>query len=101
MIIATAGGDCFTKAAVGVRTSGITATSIFITWTAPQTPAAPTYTVQYRVAGTATWTDAVTGLSATTFGYNIACLTAATAYELRIIASDANCPSVTIYASTL
>lgn len=101
MIIATAGGDCFTKAAVGVRTSGITATSIFVTWTAPQTPAAPTYTVQYRVAGTSTWTDAVTGLSATTYSYNIACLTAATAYEIRIIASDVTCPSVTIYASTL
>jgi hypothetical protein len=99
MVIATAGGDCFTKAVVGVRSSGITATSINVVWTAPQVTG--TYTVQYRIAGTSTWTDAVTALSATTYNYNIACLTAGTAYEIRVIGSSALCPSVTIYASTL
>ena len=99
MIIATAGGDCFTKAPLGFMTSGITATSVNLIWSAPDVTG--TYTVQYRVAGAATWTDAITGLSAITYSYNIACLTAATAYEFRVYASDINCPSVTVYASTL
>ena len=99
MIIATAGGDCFTKAPLGLMTSGITATSVNLIWSAPDVTG--TYTVQYRVAGASTWTDATTGLSATTYSYNITCLTAATDYEFRVYATSASCPSVTVYASTL
>jgi hypothetical protein len=99
MIIATAGGDCFTKAPVGVMTSGITSSSVNVVWSAPQILG--TYTVQYRIAGSALWLDAITGLSITTQSYNITCLTAGTPYEFRVIASDVNCPSVIIYASTL
>lgn len=99
MIIATAGGDCFTKAPLGLMTSGITATSVNLVWSAPDVTG--TYTVQYRVAGASTWTDAVTGLSATTLNYDITCLTAATAYEFRVYATSALCPSVVVYASTL
>ena len=99
MIIATAGGDCFTKAPLGLMTSGITATSVNLVWSAPDVVG--TYTVQYRVAGATTWTDAITGLSATTLNYDITCLTAATAYEFRVYATEILCPSVTVYASTL
>tara|TARA_B110000495_G_C22859740_1_gene501307 strand:+ start:361 stop:894 length:534 start_codon:yes stop_codon:yes gene_type:complete len=99
MIIATAGGDCFTKAPLGFMTSGISSTSVNLLWSAPDVTG--TYTVQFRVAGAATWTDAITGLSATTYNYNITCLTAATDYEFRVYATSASCPSVTVYASTL
>jgi|TARA_R100000322_G_scaffold72658_2_gene45727 hypothetical protein len=97
MVIATAGGDCFKKAPVGLRTSGITSSSINIVWTAPLV--AGTYTVQYRLSGASTWTDAATNLTATS--YNLICQNAATAYEIRVYASSISCPSVTIYASTL
>ena len=99
MVIATAGGDCFTKAPLGVMSAGITSTSVNVVWSAPDITG--TYTVQYREAGASTWIDAVSGLSLTTFNFNITCLSAATAYEFRVYASDINCPSVTIYASTL
>ena len=97
MIIATAGGDCFTKAPVGIMSSGITNSSINIIWSPPQV--AGSYTVQYRKSGSTTWIDAITGIS--TLNYNITCLDAATAYEFRVYASDSNCASVTIYATTL
>jgi hypothetical protein len=97
MIIATSGGDCFTKAPVGIMSSGITNSSINIIWDVPQIVG--TYTVQYRKSGTTTWIDAISGIS--TLSYNITCLDAATAYEFRVYASSAVCPSVTIYASTL
>tara|TARA_B100000902_G_C27013787_1_gene766116 strand:+ start:255 stop:779 length:525 start_codon:yes stop_codon:yes gene_type:complete len=97
MIIATAGGDCFTKAPVGLMSSGITTTSINLIWSAALV--AGTYTVQYRQAGTSIWTDAVTGLTAT--NYDITCLATGTAYEFRVYSSSALCPSVIIYASTL
>ena len=97
MIIATAGGDCFQKAPVGVRSSGIGATNINVVWTTPQV--AGTYTVQYRVAGSTVWLDGATGLNV--LNYNLNCLAAATAYEIRVYASSVTCPSVTIYATTL
>ena len=97
MIIATAGGDCFTKAPVGIMSSGITNSSINIIWSPPQV--AGSYTVQYRKSGSTTWTDAITGIS--TLNYNITCLDAATAYEFRVYASDSACASVIIYATTL
>jgi hypothetical protein len=99
MIIATAGGDCFTKAPVGVFTSGITSTSVNVVWSPPLVTG--TYTVQYRVAGASTWIDATTGLSLTTGNFNITCLTALTDYEFRVYASSILCPSVIIYATTL
>lgn len=97
MIIATAGGDCFTKAPVGIMSSGITTESINVIWSAAQVSG--TYTVQYRTAGSTTWIDAATGISAT--NYNINCLTSGTAYEIRVYSSTITCPSVVIYASTL
>ena len=97
MIIAISGGDCFTKAPVGLMTAGIGTTSINVIWDVPQVVG--TYTVQYRLAGATTWIDAISSIS--TLSHNIECLTTGTAYELRVYASDINCPSVTIYASTL
>ena len=60
-----------------------------VTWHAPSTGAAPTsYTVQYRVAGSSSWTGSISGVSTT--AQIISGLVANTSYDFAVIAVNAN-----------
>ena len=69
--------------------SSITASGFTVTWTPPANPgpAITDYDVQYRVSGDTAWTDA--GHSGTGVSMTLTGLTAATAYEVRVRATNA------------
>jgi hypothetical protein len=71
----------------GLAAGATTQTSIALTWSAPGGGAASSYTVQYRISGTTTWTSA--SASVTTTAFTVTGLTAATAYDFEVFAVDA------------
>jgi hypothetical protein len=75
---------------VGNITAGnATSSSMQLTWQAPSTGAAPmSYTVQYRVAGSSSWTGSISGVSTT--AQIISGLVANTSYDFAVIAVNAN-----------
>ena len=102
LIIASDGGTCYRTAVVGLRSTGVTNASIGLAWAAPLV--ASTYTVKYRVAGAGTWITAATALAAAAYELNCGagqCLASATTYEIIVEGSNAACPSVRIYTTTL
>lgn len=104
LVIAADGGTCYRKAPVGLRSTGVTTTTIGLAWEAPLVTG--TYTVKYKVTGAGAWETATTGLVANTYTLTCnsssgQCLASATTYEIKVEATDASCPSVTIYVTTL
>lgn len=75
--VSASAGACTTSAPTGVTVSGITRTSASVNWTAL---VGATYSVQYRKAGTATWTT----VPVSTNSYNISGLTESTQYEVQV-----------------
>ncbi len=68
--------------------TGVTASSISLTWSAPLAGSAPfAYAVEYRVAGSSNWTVAATGLA--DLSCSVSGLTPSTAYEIAVVASNA------------
>jgi hypothetical protein len=82
--------------------SGPTSTSVALNWSAPTSGGAvSSYTVQYRITGTTTWSTFATGL--TTTSASVTGLTAATAYGFQVYAANgggAGLPSSVASAST-
>jgi hypothetical protein len=82
--------------------SGPTSTSVALNWSAPSSGGAVnSYTVQYRIAGTTTWSTFATGL--TTASASVTGLIAATAYGFQVYATNgggAGLPSSVASAST-
>ena len=70
--------------------SNVTASGFTVTWTAPANPgpAITDYDVQYRVSGDTAWTDA--RHSGTALSMTLTGLTAATVYEVRVRATNAD-----------
>ena len=85
-----------------VAVTNITANSASCSWSAPTSGGgALTYTVNFQISGAATWTASATGLSGTTAV--ISGLTAATTYNVQVIASNAQgagVPSATATVTT-
>lgn len=72
----------------GLAVGTITASSIALSWTVPISGGVPqSYTVQYRVTGSATWTLGLAGVSGTTATVNG--LTAGTSYDFQVLAVNA------------
>jgi len=86
----------------GLAAGSITATSIGLSWNAPNSGGSPaSYSVQFRVSGSGTWTTASSSVSSTAFSVNG--LTAGTSYDFEVFAVNAGgvgTPSSTISAST-
>jgi hypothetical protein len=83
----------------GVTTSAITYSTIGLSWSISSSGGTATsYTVQYRVTGTNTWTSQAALVTSTT----IAGLTAATSYDIQIIAGNSagNGPASAILSTT-
>ena len=71
--------------ATGLSAGSATSTSVPLSWTAPTSGGTPaSYTAQYRVSGTSTWTSASTAISGTT--YLVTSMSPSTAYDFQIIA---------------
>ena len=88
---------------VGLTASGATANGMTFTWAAPTTGGSPTsYTVQFRISGTTTWStasDAVSGLSFTLTG-----LQGGSSYDFQVFGANsggAGTASATVTATTL
>jgi Fibronectin type III domain len=81
--------------------SSITSTSETVNWTPPTTGGLPTlYTVNYRVNGSSSWTQAGT---TTSLSYAVTSLASSTYYDFQVIASNgvgAGLPSTTVSGST-
>jgi hypothetical protein len=71
----------------GLAIGATTQTSIALTWLAPGGGEPSSYTVQYRLGGTTTWTIASTSVTATAF--TVTGLAAATAYDFEVFAVNA------------
>jgi hypothetical protein len=85
----------------GLAAGTTTQASIALTWLAPGGGAASSYTVQYRLSGTTTWTSA--SASVTTTGFTVTGLAAATAYDFEVFAvntAGAGVASAVLAAST-
>ena len=80
-----------------------TQSTLGLTWIPPASGGTvATYTVQYRVSGTGTWL--VASNTITVASYALTALTAATAYNVQVVATNATgagAPSVALTASTL
>ena len=86
--VATASASSAPGVVGGLTSSNPTPTSLQLSWQAPTvgTPAV-SYTLQYRVTGTGTWTGSVSGISGTTQG--VTGLIAATSYDFSVFAINA------------
>ena len=74
--------------ATGLIASNPTTTAISLAWSAPASGGTvASYTVQYRVSGTTSWSTAISGLSATSF--TVTSLTPATSYDFEVLAVNA------------
>lgn len=87
----------------GLAASGATTSAVMLTWSAPTTGGTPSsYTVQFRVSGTTSWStasSAVSGLSFTLTG-----LAAATSYDFHafgVNSGGAGTASAAVTATTL
>jgi len=68
----------------GLIASGQTSSSVTLTWQAPSSGGTVgSYTIQYRVAGTATWSPAATGVAGTT--QSVSGLNANTSYDFGVL----------------
>lgn len=85
-----------------LSTASITTTSITLSWTPPATGGAPSsYTVQYRITGTSTWTTATSSAIQTSYAING--LTPGTSYDFEAFAVNGGGPgpvSANVTAST-
>jgi hypothetical protein len=85
--------------ALAVTGGTITSSGAIVTWTAPAGGAvALTYTVQYRINGGSGWT---TASSSATSPYAITGLSASTAYDIQVFASNATCSGATVSTNSL
>lgn len=86
----------------GLTAGSITTTSIGLSWSAPGSGGPPaSYSVQFRVSGTGTWSTASSSVGSTAF--TVSGLTAGTSYDFQVFAVNAGgtgTPSSTVTAST-
>ena len=74
-------------AALNLTSLGIASTSITLSWQAPISGgAASGYTVQYRVTGATSWTQAIQNETST--GYTVAALSSDVSYDFVVIATN-------------
>ena len=87
LTIATAATSSVPGQVGNVSVVAQSSTSILISWAAPTVGNPPfTYTVQYRVSGSATWSGSIPNVTTTSLTING--LIAATTYELAVIPSN-------------
>lgn len=73
---------------VGLVNSGLTSSTITVSWQAPSTGgSASSYVVQYRATGASTWSNSASVVGLTT--YQLTALQAATSYDIAVQAQNA------------
>lgn len=98
----TNGAQSAITAPVNLAITSATTSSIALSWGAPTTGTAGSYTIQYRMTGSGTWTGTVSGLVGTT--YVASGLNAGQSYDWRVaaVAADgASAVSSVVVAATL
>ena len=87
----------------GLTTSSPTSSSVSLNWSSPSSGGTPSsYTVQYRVSGTTTWSTSASGV--TSAALVVIGLSASTSYDFQVVAVNATgsgSPSVAATTSTV
>ncbi len=95
--ISTVQGTATTCPAIptGFTYTSVSPTSETINWTAAGGNAALTYTIEYKLTSSGTWTTAASGYgSLSTTSYTLTGLTAGGSYDIRVTATNSACPAV-------
>jgi cellulose 1,4-beta-cellobiosidase len=88
--VSTASSGSAPGAITNLASGTITSTTVPLTWTAATTGSPTSTTVQYRLHGSGSWTTATSALSGTATSYTVTGLTAATAYDFQVYATNAS-----------
>jgi hypothetical protein len=76
-------------AITGLAAGTVTSSTVPLTWTDPTSGGAATaFTVQYKLDSASTWTTATASLSASATSYTVSSLTASTAYDFQVFATN-------------